>query len=269
MLAFLRPVLAQRTTWSSTLDPGSGAALHRTATDLSQASTSAAAEGDVPLQESLYGAGCPVSGWLLRHDQPDPERSLETSWLLVEFIDEMQNGRGKLNIFFPLCGKAVDMKSLADMGHNVVGVDVCDIGLKEFFSEHYIPYTEEAVAKIPGAKVFKSVSGNIELYSCSIYDVSHSVIGRFDGMWDRGAFVAVNPKDRERYANDVLSLMAKDCRYLLVTVEYDIKLVRGPPFYVSDSDLQNLLGRSCTLKLLKKIDALTNKQKQWGLDFVF
>ncbi|XP_077123781.1 thiopurine S-methyltransferase-like [Ranitomeya variabilis] len=187
--------------------------------------------------------------------------------LLVEFINEMQNGRRQLNIFFPLCGKAVDMKWLADMGHNVVGVDVCEIGLKEFFSEHNIPYTEEAVAEIPGAKVFKSVSGNIALYCCSIYDISHSVIGRFDGMWDRGAFVAVNPKDRERYANIVLSLMAKDCRYLLVTVEYDIKLVRGPPFYVSDSDLQNLLGRSCTLKLLKKINALTNKQKQWGLDF--
>ncbi|CAJ0950532.1 unnamed protein product [Ranitomeya imitator] len=114
-----------------------------------------------------------------------------------------------------------------------------------------------------------SVSGNIALYSCSIYDVSHSVIGRFDGMWDRGAFVAVNPKDRERYANVILSLMAKDCRYLLVTVEYDPKLHRGPPFYVPESDLENFLGPSCTFKLLKKIDALTDKQKQWGLDLYF
>ncbi|XP_073438629.1 uncharacterized protein [Dendrobates tinctorius] len=45
MLAFLRPVLAQRTTWSSTLEPGSGAVLHRTAMDPSQPSTSEAASG--------------------------------------------------------------------------------------------------------------------------------------------------------------------------------------------------------------------------------
>lgn len=189
--------------------------------------------------------------------------------LLAEFLNEMLAGRTKLNIFFPLCGKAVDMKWLADMGHNIVGVDVSEIGLKEFFADHNIPYTEEAVAEIPEAKVFKSASGNISLYCCSIYDISDLVIGKFDGMWDRGAMVAVNPRDRERYVNVMLSLMAKDCHYLLVTVEYDPKSIAGPPFYVPESDLQNLLGPSCTFKLLKKIDAITDKQKQWGLDFYF
>ncbi|XP_077117120.1 uncharacterized protein LOC143773608 [Ranitomeya variabilis] len=45
VLAFLRPFLAQRTTWSTTVGPGSGAVLHPTATDLSQPSSSAAASG--------------------------------------------------------------------------------------------------------------------------------------------------------------------------------------------------------------------------------
>ncbi|XP_077117273.1 uncharacterized protein LOC143773817 [Ranitomeya variabilis] len=45
ILAFLRPVLAQRTTWSSTLDPGSGVVLHQTATDPSQPSSSTSASG--------------------------------------------------------------------------------------------------------------------------------------------------------------------------------------------------------------------------------
>ncbi|XP_072008766.1 thiopurine S-methyltransferase [Engystomops pustulosus] len=188
---------------------------------------------------------------------------------LAEFLNEMLGGRTKLNIFFPLCGKAVDMKWLADMGHSIVGVDVSELGLKEFFSEHNIPYTEEAVAGIPGATVYKSSSGNISLYCCSIYDISPSVIGKFDGIWDRGAMVAVNPGDRERYANVILSIMAKDCHYLLVTVEYDPKLHGGPPFFVPDSELENLLGASCSMKLLKKIDGLTDKQKQWGLDLYF
>ncbi|XP_077155782.1 uncharacterized protein LOC143818319 [Ranitomeya variabilis] len=45
ILAFLRPVLARRTTWSSTVGPGSGAVLHQSATDPSQPSSSAAASG--------------------------------------------------------------------------------------------------------------------------------------------------------------------------------------------------------------------------------
>ncbi|CAJ0940426.1 unnamed protein product [Ranitomeya imitator] len=45
VLAFLRPVLAQRATWSTTVVPGSGAVLHPTAADPSQPSSNAAASG--------------------------------------------------------------------------------------------------------------------------------------------------------------------------------------------------------------------------------
>ncbi|XP_053570762.1 thiopurine S-methyltransferase isoform X2 [Bombina bombina] len=160
-----------------------------------------------------------------------------------------------------------NIHSVADMGHNIIGVDVCEIALKEFFEEQKIAYVEEAVPGIPNAKVFKSTSGNISLYCCSIYDISEKIVGKFDGIWDRGGFVAVNPCDRERYSKVMLSIMNEDCRYLLVTVEYDIKLVKGPPFYVSDADLEMLLGSLCNRKCLKVVDSLTDIQKGWGLDF--
>ncbi|XP_072269417.1 thiopurine S-methyltransferase-like [Pyxicephalus adspersus] len=187
--------------------------------------------------------------------------------LLVEFQNEMINDKTKLNIFFPLCGKAVDMKWLADMGHNIVGVDISEIGLKEFFEEQNLPYFEEPVAEIPGAKVFKSTSGNISLYCCSIYTISSSVIGRFDGIWDRGALVAVNPCDRKRYANLLLSLLNRDSRYLLVVLDYDPTLITGPPFYVSESEMEQLFGSTCSYKLLKNIDVMTDKQRQRGLGY--
>ncbi|KAM9308777.1 putative thiopurine S-methyltransferase [Gastrophryne carolinensis] len=187
--------------------------------------------------------------------------------LLSEFLNEMVNGRENLRIFFPLCGKAVDMKWLADMGHTIVGVDVSETGLKEFFEEHNVPYVEEALPGLPSGKVFKSTSGNILLYCCSIYDISVPLVGKFDGVWDRGAMVAVNPIDRARYAELMLSLLNEDCRYFLVTVEYNPKLHAGPPFYVTNSDVEQLLGSVCNYKLLKKIDGLTEKQRQWGLDF--
>ncbi|XP_075441739.1 thiopurine S-methyltransferase-like isoform X2 [Ascaphus truei] len=193
--------------------------------------------------------------------------------LLSEFLDTMLNNRKELRIFFPLCGKAVDMKWLADMGHNIVGADVSETAIKGFFEEQNISHVEEAVPGIPGAKVFKSTSGNLSLYCCSIYDISDvcvissSIVAKFDGIWDRGGLVAVNPCDRERYIKVILSLMDKDCRYLLVLVAYDPKLVRGPPFYVTDADLETLFGSLCNIKCLKTVDSLTHVQEGWGLDF--
>ncbi|XP_041269211.1 thiopurine S-methyltransferase isoform X5 [Onychostruthus taczanowskii] len=118
--------------------------------------------------------------------------------LLQKYLDVLLNGRSGLRIFFPLCGKAVEMKWLADLGHSVVGVEISEQAVKEFFSEHSLPYCEEPVPEISGAKMFQSTSGNISLYCCSIYDLSSSIVGKFDGVWDRGALVAVNPCDRQR-----------------------------------------------------------------------
>ncbi|XP_014796423.1 PREDICTED: thiopurine S-methyltransferase-like [Calidris pugnax] len=92
--------------------------------------------------------------------------------LLQKYLDVLLNGRSGLRIFFPLCGKAVEMKWLADMGHSVVGVEISEQALKEFFGEHGLSYSEEPVPEISGAKLLQSTSGNISLYCCSIYDLS-------------------------------------------------------------------------------------------------
>ncbi|KFQ76291.1 Thiopurine S-methyltransferase, partial [Phoenicopterus ruber ruber] len=92
--------------------------------------------------------------------------------LLQKYLDVLLNGRSGLKIFFPLCGKAVEMKWLADMGHSVVGVDVSEKALKAFYAEQNLPYREEQVPGISGAKKLQSTSGNISLYCCSIYDLS-------------------------------------------------------------------------------------------------
>lgn len=41
------------------------------------------------------------------------------------------------------------------MGHVIVGVEISEKAIKQFFEEHSLDYKEEPVAAIPGAKVFK------------------------------------------------------------------------------------------------------------------
>ncbi|XP_064363051.1 thiopurine S-methyltransferase isoform X3 [Dromaius novaehollandiae] len=156
---------------------------------------------------------------------------------------------------------------LADMGHRVVGVEISEKALKEFFTQNGLPYREEPVPGTVGAKVLQSVSGNISLYCCSIYDLSSAIVGKFDGVWDRGALVAVNPCDRQCYASLMISLMEKSSSYLLVTVLYDPNKHKGPPFYVPESEVKSLFGNQCEIKCLQKANEFTDAHREWGLDY--
>ncbi|KAK6323620.1 hypothetical protein J4Q44_G00059590 [Coregonus suidteri] len=187
--------------------------------------------------------------------------------MLESYIDKVLCGRKRIRFFFPLCGKAVDMKWLADMGHSVVGVDIAEMGIRQFFEDQKLIYSEEVVPAIPGAKVYKSSDGNISLYQCDLYKFSSAIEGQFGGIWDRGSLVAINPRDREKYAALIMSLMDKDCQYLLDTFLYNPELFKGPPFNVPDVEVNRLFGRSCDIEFIQSSDALPDvKDKEWGLD---
>ncbi|XP_045914437.1 probable thiopurine S-methyltransferase isoform X2 [Micropterus dolomieu] len=188
--------------------------------------------------------------------------------MLEDNIDKVIAGRTGVRFFFPLCGKAVDMKWLADMGHSVVGVEISEKAIKQFYEENNMTYSEESIPAIPGAKVYKSSERNISLYQCDLFNFSSSIDGQFGGIWDRGSLVAINPRDREKYAALITSLMAKDCRYLLDTLLYNPELYAGPPFLVPNEQVHGLFGNSCDIELLQSVDALTDRQRAWGLDYL-
>ncbi|XP_037703270.1 thiopurine S-methyltransferase-like [Choloepus didactylus] len=174
--------------------------------------------------------------------------------LLEKHLDTFLNGKSGLSIFFSLCGKAVEMRWFADLGHSVAGVEISELGIQEFFTEKNLSYSEEPIAEIPGAKVFKSSSGNISLYCCSIFDLSRVNIGKFDTIWDRGALVTVNPGDQECYV-DMLSLTRKGFHYLTSVVSYDPTKHAGSPFYIPDTEINKLFGTKCDINCLEKVDA--------------
>lgn len=186
--------------------------------------------------------------------------------LLKKHLDTFLKGKSGLRVFFPLCGKAVEMKWFADRGHSVVGVEVSELAIREFFTEQNLSYSEEPIMEIPGAKVFKSSSGNISLYCCNLFDLPRTNIGKFDRIWDRGALVAINPCDRQRYADIMLSLVRKGFQYFLCVVSYDPTKHSGPPFYVPDAEVKRLFGSVCNSQYLEKVDIFEEQYKSWGID---
>ncbi|XP_023146935.2 probable thiopurine S-methyltransferase [Amphiprion ocellaris] len=188
--------------------------------------------------------------------------------MLENNIDKVLNGRKGVRFFFPLCGKAVDMKWLADRGHSVVGVEICEKAVRQFFEENNMTYSEEAAGGVPGAKVFKNAEKSISLYQCDLYNFSSAVEGQFGAIWDRGSLVAINPKDREKYAALMGSLMAKDCRYLVDTLQYNPEKYEGPPFFVPDEQLHTLFGKSCNIELLQSTDIMSDMWRDFGMDYL-
>lgn len=203
--------------------------------------------------------------WVNRNISFHQERGHQ---LLKKHLDTFLKDEKGLRVFFPLCGKAVEMKWFADRGHSVVGVEISELGIREFFTEQDLSYSEEPIAEIPGAKVFKSSSGNISLYCCNLFDLPRVNIGKFDRIWDRGAFVAVNPGDRKRYADVMLSLTRTGFQYFLCVLAYDPTKHAGPPFYVPDAEIERLFGSVCNIHCLEKVDVFEERHKSWGIDYI-
>ncbi len=74
--------------------------------------------------------------------------------MLSKHIQLLVENREKLRFFFPLCGKAVDLKWVASMGHDVIGVESNQKAIEQFFNEMDIKYDIEENDDFKIYKVF-------------------------------------------------------------------------------------------------------------------
>lgn len=113
----------------------------------------------------------------------------------------------------------------------MVGVELSEIAIREFFAEQALEFEIER-------------SGHLDCYSakglpitiyCGDYFTFESA--PFDGLYDRGALVAVDPVIRQKYVDFTRALLKPDACSLIVTLEYDQGIVQGPPFSVQAEEL--------------------------------
>ncbi|XP_059174971.1 probable thiopurine S-methyltransferase [Physella acuta] len=169
---------------------------------------------------------------------------------------------GKANkVFFPLCGKTVDMSWLASQGYNVVGVDGVKKALEDFFNEQNIEYSVEDVHNNGKSfQLLKSKDGQIRLYCTDIFNFTHDVEGTFDAVWDKGSLVALNREDVSGYVENMKKLLSPNGRILLMIKEYDAALMKDvewlnkppPPYPMSEDEIKTLYGPKCEVHLIQR-----------------
>ena len=166
--------------------------------------------------------------------EPWLERWLEgrTGWHELEGnagLKKHWRGSGR-TVLVPLCGKSVDLRWLAERGNRVVGVELSAIAVEAFFEEQGLTYT-----KSDGDLARYDADGiDITIY-CGDFLALTSL--KCDAHYDRGALAALPPDMRPAYAEHVSSLLAEGAEQLVVALNYDEDVAKGPPYSITDEEI--------------------------------
>lgn len=154
-------------------------------------------------------------------------------------------------VLVPLAGKSLDMVWLREQGHGVLGIELSPLAIEQFFAERALqPVIRES------AHGRHYVAGPYELICADIFQLNPSVFSACVGVYDRAAMVALAPNMRRRYIDTVYRQLPRDCRGLMIVLEYDQRAMQGPPFSVSQQDLDAVFQPDWRVDLLASMDGL-------------
>lgn len=153
--------------------------------------------------------------------------------MLRRFWPQLNLSSGS-RVLVPLCGKSLDLLWLRSAGHRVVGVELSELAVSQFFEEAGL--TPE-VSECGELRLWQA--DGIELYCGDFFELSGAHLGQVGAIYDRAALIALPGAMRQRYVEHLHSL-AEAARGLLITLEYDQRLADGPPFSVTGEEVAQL-----------------------------
>lgn len=158
---------------------------------------------------------------------PEPHHSLENH--LKPFLKE--NG----TVYMPLCGKSPDMIWFANQNWQVIGTEISEIAIRDFFQEQL---REAIVSSSP--KITQWTSERICIRQADFFHDAPQLIETADLVFDRGALVAMPPEKRKMYADLSQAVLRPGAFYFLVSFTYRQQEMNGPPFSVPFEEVSTL-----------------------------
>jgi thiopurine S-methyltransferase len=165
-------------------------------------------------------------------------------------------------VFVPLAGKSRDMVWLATQGHRIVGVELSDVAVREFFEEG------GQVPKRVRTGMFEvSSAGPFELYCGDFFEFPSEVLKDVVAVYDRGALIALPPGMRAHYVEALTQMLPREAIIFLITIDYPKDETAGPPFAVQAEEVRRLYGKTFDIQVLDVRDGLaaSDNLKKRGL----
>jgi thiopurine S-methyltransferase len=167
--------------------------------------------------------------------------------LLVTYLGQLNLDQGS-RIFLPLCGKTRDIAYLLSIGYQVVGAELSELAIHDLFQELSI---EPNITQVEHATHYHAE--NIDIFVGDIFKLSPELLGKIDAIYDRAALVALPLTMRLDYGKHLMHL-TQDAPQLLITMEYQQELIDGPPFSISEQEVQQHYANTYAIALMEKPD---------------
>lgn len=154
-------------------------------------------------------------------------------------------------VFVPLCGKSRDMLWLRAQGHEIVGVEIAEIALRDFFAEN------ELTPRVRAQPPFERwETEGISLWRGDFFDLTAADLKDIDAVYDRASLIALPEDMRGRYVDKMAEILPPGTEILLITFSYPEGEMKGPPFSVTDAEVQALYADRFQVERLATQDAL-------------
>ena len=194
----------------------------------------------------------------------------EINWHSDVVTQELEEYLGLLKlepgdkVFFPLCGKSLDMTYILNQGFSVIGVELSEIGIKQFFHENNLDFTISQVGEFDlySAK-------NIEIYCGDFFSLTSKHLYGVKAVFDRKSLIALDRNLRQKYVKHLNDIISLGVRILLITLHYPQHQMSGPPFSVDKSEVESLFSMAFKYQELKCFNDIENGLKlvRAGVDY--
>jgi thiopurine S-methyltransferase len=167
----------------------------------------------------------------------------EANPLLVTHLGALSLVQGS-RLFLPLCGKTRDLHWLLAGGYRVCGAELSSIAVEQLFAELGVAPEIAAIGRMS-----RYSATGIDIFVGDIFELSRGGLGPVDAIYDRAALIALPAAVRDRYADHLMAITDR-APQLLVTLDYDQRLIDGPPFSVDRAEIDRHYAGSYAVRQL-------------------
>ena len=154
-------------------------------------------------------------------------------------------------VFVPLCGKSKDMLWLAQLGYDVVGVELSEIAARSFFDEHGLPAECDKVGPFARYR-----SDRIQILCGDFFSLTPALLHDVMAVFDRGSLIALPPAMRIRYVGKLKALLQPPVKTLMLTLAHEEELFSPPPHPVYDDEVRSLYQPWCEVEFLETTETV-------------
>ncbi len=149
--------------------------------------------------------------------------------------------RGK-RVLVPLCGKTNDMMWFREYADHVIGVELVEKAIVQFFSEQALPYEQVE----PG----RYAADKLTIFNRDFFALEAADVGHIDFIYDRAALVALPFEMRQRYIRKIDTLLPIGGQQLVITLDYAPRM-ETPPFSITPAEVESYYSPRYSVELVE------------------